>query len=40
METTLAYLVDTMTSEFNNVKEMMNDNIRRKKESGTKNKQL
>ena len=31
MVTTLAYLVDTMASDFSNVKEMMNDAIRRKK---------
>ena len=31
METSLAYLVDTMASEFHDVKEMMNDAIRRGK---------
>ena len=31
METTLAYLIDTMASDFNNVKDMMNDAITRGK---------
>ena len=35
METTLAYLIDTMASEFNNVKKMMNDAIRRENDITT-----
>ena len=31
METTLAYIIDVMTSDFNELKGMMNDAIRREK---------
>ena len=31
METTIAYIIDVMASEFNELKEMMNDAIRREK---------
>ena len=31
IETTLAYIVDVMASDFNELKEMMNDAIRREK---------
>ena len=31
METMLLFIIDTMTGEFNNVKNMMNDSIEKKK---------